>query len=140
MSVDGFPCVVPVRVRFADCDPLGHLNNARYFTYLEEARFAWFRAVFGEGGFQRHSIILAHAACSFRSAAVPYEELRVGIRVARIGRSSFTHAYRMESAADGRLVAEAETVGVRFDYAANAPCPLGDDFRSAVEAHQGPVS
>ena len=26
-------------VRFSDCDPLGHVNNAVYSTYLEQARY-----------------------------------------------------------------------------------------------------
>ena len=136
--VDGFPCVKEIVVRFADCDPLGHVNNAKYFTYLEEARFHWFRSVFGEDGFRRHPIILAEARCSFRSAAKPGDRLRVGIRVQRIGRSSFTHGYRIEDDG-GRLVAEAESVGVGFDYATNGTRELGEEFRRAILAHQGSI-
>ena len=29
--------VLPVRVRFHECDPLGHVNNAVYLNYLEQA-------------------------------------------------------------------------------------------------------
>lgn len=137
--MDGFRLVVPVTVRFRDCDALGHVNNAVYFTYLEEARFRWFREVFGEGGFAKHSIILADAKCSFRAAATHGETLEVGIRVERIGRSSFAHRYRIEAAKDRRLVAEGESVGVGFDYETQASRELGADFRAAVEAHQGPI-
>lgn len=28
-----------VRVRFGDCDPMGHLNNANYLTILEQTAF-----------------------------------------------------------------------------------------------------
>ena len=135
--MQGFPLVIPVVVRFADCDSLGHVNNAVYFTYLEEARFAWFRAAFGADGFRRHPIILADAKCSFRAAVSHGDALEVGIRVARIGRSSFTHAYRIEREKDRLLVAEAETVGVGFDYEKNASRELGADFRDAIEKHQG---
>lgn len=137
--MDGFRLVVPVTVRFRDCDALGHVNNAVYFTYLEEARFRWFREVFGETGFAKHSIILAEAKCSFRAAATHGEALGVGIRVERIGRSSFAHRYRIESVTGGRLIAEAESVGVGFDYATQASRELGADFRAAIEAHQGPL-
>lgn len=137
--VEGFPLAVPVVVRFADCDSLGHVNNAVYFTYLEEARFAWFRTVFGEGGFRAHPIILADAKCSFRAAATHGEALEVGIRVARIGRSSFTHAYRIERVKDRAVVAEAESVGVGFDYEKNASRELGPAFREAIEKHKGPL-
>ena len=137
--MDGFRLVVPVTVRFRDCDALGHVNNAVYFTYLEEARFRWFREVFGEGGFEKHSIILAEAKCSFRAAATHGELLEVGIRVERIGRSSFAHRYRIEATQPRRLVAEGESVGVGFDYAAKGSRELGADFRAAIEAHQGPL-
>ena len=30
-----------IEVRFRDCDPMGHVNNAVYLSYLESARFAW---------------------------------------------------------------------------------------------------
>ena len=32
-----------LQVRFRDCDPLGHVNNAVYLTYLEQARFNLWR-------------------------------------------------------------------------------------------------
>ena len=32
-----------IAVRFSDCDPLGHVNNARYLTYLEQARIELWR-------------------------------------------------------------------------------------------------
>ncbi len=136
--MDGFRCVKEIVVRFADCDALGHVNNAKYFTYLEEARFHWFRTVFGEDGFRAHPIILADAKCSFRAAAKPDDLLRVGIRVERIGRSSFTHRYRIE-ASDGRLIAEAESVGVGFDYEKSESRELGEDFRRAILAQQGTI-
>ena len=38
-----------LEVRFRDCDPMGHVNNAVYLTYLEQARFAHWRALWGFG-------------------------------------------------------------------------------------------
>jgi acyl-CoA thioester hydrolase len=35
-----------VNVRFSDLDIVGHLNNSKYQTYLEEARIAYFHDVF----------------------------------------------------------------------------------------------
>lgn len=137
--MEGFRCVVPITVRFRDCDALGHVNNAVYFTYLEEARFRWLRDVF-TGGFAEQAIILADAKCSFRASAKTGDELEVGIRVERIGRSSFTHRYRIERVADRVVIAEAESVAVGFDYGTQKPRELGEAFRAAVEKHQGPVA
>src|SRR5207249_6911832 len=114
--MEGFRCVIPVTVRFADCDPLGHLNNAVFFTYLEEARYAWFRQVLGEEGFARHPVILAEACCTFRAQVRHGDVLQIGIRVERIGRSSFDHGYRIENRETAKLVAEGRTVAVGYDY------------------------
>ena len=37
-----------LQVRFRDCDIFGHVNNAVYFTYMEEARWAYWRELMGE--------------------------------------------------------------------------------------------
>ena len=38
-----------LEVRFRDCDPMGHVNNAVYLTYLEQARLAQWRALWNFG-------------------------------------------------------------------------------------------
>jgi acyl-CoA thioester hydrolase len=136
--MEGFRCVTRLTVRFSDCDPLGHVNNAVFFSYLEEARFHWFKTVLGEDAFARHPIILGEARCTFRAPALPYQELSVGIRVERIGGKSFDHRYRIEGDG-GRLIAEALTTGVGFDYAKNASRELGPEFRRAIEGYQGAI-
>lgn len=40
--MEGFPFVHRETVRFSDLDGMGHVNNAVYSTYLEQARLAWF--------------------------------------------------------------------------------------------------
>ena len=44
MTEHAFRVHCPVEVRFRDCDPMGHVNNAVYLTYLELARFAYWSA------------------------------------------------------------------------------------------------
>ena len=38
-----------LEVRFRDCDPLGHTNNAVYLTYLEQTRLQYWRELWGFG-------------------------------------------------------------------------------------------
>lgn len=35
----------PIRVRWGDVDSMGHVNNAKYFTYCESARMSYFAAI-----------------------------------------------------------------------------------------------
>lgn len=126
-----------IEVRFRDCDPMGHVNNAVYFTYLEAARFAWWRTLFGANALSDHGFIVARAACDYRKPALPGERLLVRLRVSAVGRTSFTLAYELVNARTRELVAEAETVQVVFDYASGRPRPIPEELRAKLEVTGG---
>jgi acyl-CoA thioester hydrolase len=128
-----------VQVRFNDCDPLGHANNALYLTYLEQARFALWRAQLGfvaraaaSPGPRGVGFILARAEVDFRAQVRYGDELDVCVRLAGVGRSSFTYEYEIVDAAAGHVVAAARTVQVRFDYDAEKPVPIDDETRARL--------
>jgi len=131
-----------LEVRFRDCDAMGHVNNAVYLTYLEQARFAHWRA----NGLARHTldsaaaegggpaipgVIVARVEIDYRRPAKHGDVLRVHLGVAAIGRTSFTYEYEIVDAADA-LIAAARTVIVRFDYAAGRPVPVSDEMKDAL--------
>ena len=120
-----------IEVRFRDCDPLGHANNAVYFTYMEQARFNHWRTLwdFGKDGYPDPGVILARIECDFRSPARAGEELEVRIALAGIGRTSFTYEYEIVSAGDGRTIARARSVQVAYNYATATPIPVPDEWR-----------
>ena len=76
----------PIEVRFRDCDPMGHVNNAVYLTYLEQARFAHWRALWGftlealPAG--APGVILARAEVDYRKPARYGDMLEVRIEPA----------------------------------------------------------
>lgn len=94
---------------------MGHVNNAVYFTYLETARTRFFFQGLNISSLTELPVILAEACCSYRSAARFGEKLTVSMGIRRIGNKSFDMAYEI-TAEDGRLVAEAKTVMVTYDY------------------------
>lgn len=126
-----------LHVRFRDCDPMRHANNAVYFTYLEQARFAYWLDVVRLPHSDTRSFILARAECDYKSAALPGEALDVWIRTAAIGRSSFTFEYEVVSGDDGRLVATARSVQVMFDYVANRSLAVPAELATTLERFEG---
>jgi acyl-CoA thioester hydrolase len=122
-------------VRFRDCDPLGHVNNAVYLTYLEQARFTLWRAQLGflpRDSQQRDrgtGFILARVECDFRAQVRYGDELEVRLSLGGFGRTSFTYTYDIMDAMTDRLVAAAKTVLVRYDYDAEKAAPLDDDLK-----------
>ena len=110
-------------VRFRDCDPLGHVNNAVYSTYLEQARFALWRAqlnliagnpAMDPGG--GVGFILARVEIDFRAQARCGDAIDVQVSLGAFGRSSVSYAYELRNVQTGALVAEARSVQVWFDY------------------------
>jgi acyl-CoA thioester hydrolase len=127
-----------IEVRFRDCDPLGHVNNAAYLTYLEQARIAlWGRQLgfssrrFAEGE-RGEGFILARAEVDFRAQAHDGDVLEVRLALSGVGRSSAVYDYEIVDAGDGRVVVTARTVQVWFDYAAGRSRPISDDLRAVL--------
>jgi acyl-CoA thioester hydrolase len=124
-----------LEVRFRDCDPMGHTNNAVYLTYLEQTRFAHWRSLWGFGSPQlppgMPGVILARVECDYKRPAKYGDTLEIRMRVAEIGRTSFRYEYEIVDA-DGRPILIAKTVQVMYDYAAETPVPIPDNIRALL--------
>ena len=131
-----FPVHCPIEVRFRDCDAMGHVNNAVYLTYLEIARFAYWKAAEIERLAGEVSYIIARVEIDFRSPAVTGEVLDVGIRVTGFGRTSFSMAYEIRDE-EGQLIATAKSVQVAYDYAAGKTVSLPDEIKQRVAEFEG---
>ena len=127
--LDGFPFVHQVEVRLRDLDVRGHLNNAVFSTFLEEARFRWYIA----GGRpdeplpseNQVDMVLARTEIDFRSELrTPAVVVSIGVRVARIGTKSAELEYRV--CAGELLLAEARSVLVGFDFGRGLSVPIPD--------------
>jgi acyl-CoA thioester hydrolase len=120
--VSGWPFVIQERVRFRDVDSFGHVNNAVYSTYLEQARLD---ALGGLG-----SVILARVEIDFRSEVSVGEDVEVRSRCSRIGTKSIELEH--EILANGRLAAEAKSVLVGFDYERRVSAPIADQLKKRL--------
>lgn len=119
-----FPWVMHEHVRFRDRDSMGHVNNAVYSTYLEQARIAIL------GGLD--PFILARVEIDFQAELRASNEVEVRSRCAHVGTKSFTLEH--EIWAGERRVAVAKSVLVGYDYDAGASVPLTENQRRRLEA------
>ena len=124
-----------LEVRFRDCDPLGHVNNSVYLTYLEQTRINHWRSLWGFGDPSltptMPGVILARIECDYKRPARFGDTLDVRMRVAHLGRSSFQYEYEIVDQ-EGRTVALAKSVQVMFDYTAGKPEPIPDTIRALL--------
>jgi acyl-CoA thioester hydrolase len=122
--VEGFPFVHRETVRFRDLDGMGHVNNAVFSTYLEQARLAWFGT---SDTLPLSDVILARTEIDFRTPVAVGETVEIGVRASRLGTTSFELEYELQ--AGGRLVAEAKSVLVGYDYSRGESSTIPERWR-----------
>ena len=124
----------PIEVRYGDLDPQGHVNNARYLTYMEQARVNYVREVgiWDGGSFLRLGFIMADARITFKSPIVWGQPIRVGVRIMRLGNKSMDSIYSIEDTQSGRILAEGSSVLVAYDYKSSSTIPIPNQWRQII--------
>ncbi|WP_373928083.1 acyl-CoA thioesterase [Abyssibacter sp.] len=126
-----------MQIRWGDMDSLGHVNNARYFTFSETARLAYRDAHFsGVELPPNQDLILARTGCDFIQQLKYPDDLDLGCRVMKLGRSSIVFDVAMFRTNSDQLVAVSEAITVWFDYGAQATVPVPDALRDALTAFE----
>jgi len=110
------------------------VNNAVFLTWMENARIEFLRTLgaFDAVGTSEMTMILARAEVDFRSPVTFDERVDVGVRASRFGTKSFDLEYRL-SVGD-RIVADAKTVLVAYDYATNSAKEIPAEWRQRLAA------
>lgn len=123
---------------------MGHVNNAAYFSYMEEGRVAYFRALFPQhkasDSFTLFPFILAEITATFKSPAHCGDILRVALGITEMKTRSFVMEYAITGGDDLRLIATGRSVLVMFDYQTAQAVPLTPDFRERVGRLEGTYS
>ena len=113
-------------IRWDDIDAFGHVNNAKYLTYIQEARFLWAPIV---------EMVVARAEVDY--IAPIYEGGRfydVNLWVEAIGNSSFTMGYEVVGD-NGVVHAKVKTVQVAVSMETKKSRPLTDSEREFLNTY-----
>ena len=115
-------------VRFRDLDSLAHMNNAVYATFIEQARIAYL----SPQGADVENMILARLEIDFRSPVELGETVEIAVTPTRVGTKSFDLGYVLR--VGDRIVAEAKTVLVAYDYERAQSVALPDNWKERLAA------
>jgi acyl-CoA thioester hydrolase len=137
--MDTFRFYHPIEVRYGDLDPQGHVNNARFLTYMEQARVAYYKqlGMWPGGSFTDFGAILAEVRVTFLAPIHWGDPLRVGMRITRLGNKSMTAEYRIENAQDGTEFADGMAVLVAYDYYKACTMPVPEAWRKKMIEFEG---
>jgi len=105
-------CDLNIRVRYVEVDPMGALHHSRFWVYFEMGRTELLR----RGGVRYADLekagvffVVAKCAARYLAPARYDDELTLTTRITRTGAARIDHAYELKRAADGLLLATAET-------------------------------
>ena len=98
-----------LQLRWSDMDALGHVNNARIVTLMEEARLRWSRPDAHTGRFE-FGLVVASLQVDYLRPVLYRPEILIRVGAVRIGTKSFT--VRHAGYVDGQLVFDGTTVMV----------------------------
>lgn len=130
-----FRFYTPVEIRYADLDPQGHVNNAAFLTYFEQARVKYLihLGLFSNDlSYLDIGIILADARVAFLVPVLWEMHVRVGVRIARVGTKSMMMEYELIDDAKVTQLATGATVLVAFDYRTKQSIPVPEAWRQSI--------
>jgi acyl-CoA thioester hydrolase len=112
-------------VRWGDLDAFGHVNNATYLVYAQEARYAWSKML---------EMVVARAEVDFVAPIYTGDfYLDIEIWVNKIGNSSFGLTYEMKNGDE--LVARVKTVQVTVSMDTKKSRPINDAEREFLNQY-----
>ena len=152
----------PIQIRFRDLDPLSHVNNAVYFTYLEEARISYFEQlpnrewqdvdmadernedipsttrIHIQGASKRYGILIKEVTCTYNLPSIHTERVEIGTEVVSIGRTSIIMEHQIRAIDDhSRIFATGRSVTVWCNYRTGRPSPVPPALRAALAQTEG---
>ncbi len=124
-----------ITVRFSDLDAMGHVNNATFLTFLEEARFAYFRAVIKrDRDYLKFEAIIARIEIDYKNQICLNDKVVVFTRCPRIGIKSadIENLIVVKKETENKIAAFALSKLVTFDYKRDVSIPINDYVRKAL--------
>ena len=124
---------MPLELRWSDLDAFDHVNNARYLTFLEEARIRWFDSIGEAWVTDEFAPVVASVQLNYRMP-IPYPaEVMIELYSDRIGTSSVTIGHRIVSADGKTLYNDGHVIAVWIDRKTGKARALPDSIRKVVE-------
>ena len=125
----------PTEIRYGDLDPQGHVNNAKYLTYFEQARVHYLiqLGLFSrDQSFMEIGVVIADIHIAYHAATHYDDNIKVGVKTARIGGKSLTVEQCVMDADTGKIKASGTVVMVTYDYKDLKSIPVPDEWKTKI--------
>jgi acyl-CoA thioester hydrolase len=122
----------PIEVRYGDLDPQGHVNNAKYLTYFEQARVHYFiqLGLFSrDQSFMEIGVVIADIHITYRAPTHYDNNIKVGVKTIKLGGKSIVLEQCVMDADTGKIMASGTVVMVTFDYKELKSIPVPAEWK-----------
>jgi acyl-CoA thioester hydrolase len=131
----------PARVRYAEIDAQGVVFNANYLAYFDTAITDYIRALpyrYGLGGDPATGtdFHIVKATVEYKAPIRFDDEIEVGVRTAKLGRTSIAYALAIFPKGGERLLSTGEVIWVNTDMKAMKSAPLPEALIAAVRKRE----
>lgn len=131
----------PVEVRYGDLDPQGHLNNAKYLTYFEQARVHYLTTLglfSKDQSFSEIGVIIADIHIQYLAPVLWGTPVLVTARTLKIGDKSLTLEQSILHEGTHQVFATGTVVLVAYDYRSHTTFSVPAEWRDKIAAFEGP--
>lgn len=137
--MDQYRFYFPVQVRWMDLDTQWHVNNARFLSFFESARLEYLvnLGLFDNRSFHDLKLIVADVHIAYKAPIDLGQNIRVGVRVTRIGNKSMVFDEVIEDVDTGKVLASSDIIMVTYEYRTRTAIPVPDDWRKAISTFEG---
>ena len=123
---------IPIPLRWSDLDAFNHVNNARYLTFLEQARIEWFDTLDEPWVTADSAPVVASVTLNYKRPIEYPASVFVELFTEKLGNSSVVIGHRIVGE-DGTLHCDGHVVAVWVDRRSGKPVPLPAGVRRASE-------
>jgi acyl-CoA thioester hydrolase, YbgC/YbaW family len=134
---NNFSVKTELLVRFGDVDAMGHMNNAKYLTFFEQGRVAYFKEL-GELDLRMmdhrsaFGFIVAEIGIKYLAPAQMDDVLVVKVRVAEIRTKAFRMEYEICSKDEKQIIATGFSVQVMYDYKSKMTFEIPETLKTKI--------
>ena len=128
LSITDYSQHYEFKTRWKDIDLFGHVNNAVFLTYIEDARIMYFKR--WNITEKKRSLIVASIKIDYLRQIVHPSDLIVGQKISRIGNSSFDIQSAIFLNNDPKPAAHSVVSCVCFDYEESKSVPVYDEIKA----------
>jgi thioesterase-3 len=128
---------ITIKVRGYHLDMYGHVNNARYLEFLEEARWAFIEQQMPIAEFEKKGIafVVVNININYRQPALLDYTLEIQTEMAKVGGKSARIHQDIILAGSDRRIADADITFVAIDTNTKQVLLIEGDLRTVLESY-----